>query len=484
MAQERDEMERRRKKRAAMEKKRRAEQKKMRIKLVLIGIVFVLCCAVVLIVGGNRDKTEAPELSGPEAVLPIPEETVPPTEEVKNLAEDGPTTTIHIRAAGDLNVTDLVVASGSTNYGDDYFDYTDAFLDVAALLSNADLTVLNFEGNLVGPPYGTQTGSAPQQLMEALDAVGVDIVQMANSYSIYNGIIGLAQTLNNIRAAGIEPIGAYANQTEFEKAKGYTICDVQGIKVAVVAFTKGMSGYGLPAGSENCVNKLYQDYESEYKKVDYEGIRAIMKNVRSENPDITIAMLHWGAEYNDTIFKTQTTIAELMMDEGVDIILGTHPHMVHEVVFDKTANTLIAYSLGDFFGDATKGGTNYSILLDIQITRDNELGITRIDDFTVHPLYTLSEAEGNGQRRVVRIEEAVAAYEVNFVDKVTKSAYDSMINSLDRIEQRIANPKMVECPKCGKDLEILVNKQEKLVTDKTCACGEVLKKDSDYSDYR
>ncbi len=437
MAQERDEMERRRQKRAAMEKKRKAEQKKMRIKLMLIGIVFVLCCAVVLIVGGNRDTEKDPQIIGPDMTLPMQEETEPPTEEVRNLAEDGPTTTIHIRAAGDLNVTDLVVASGSTNYGDDYFDYTDAFLDVAALLSDADLTMLNFEGNLVGPPYGTQTGSAPQQLVEALDAVGVDILQMANSYSIYNGIIGLAQTLNNIRAAGIEPVGAYASQTEFEKAKGYTICDVQGIKVAVVAFTKGMSGYGLPAGSENCVNKLYLDYESEYKKVDYEGIRAIMKNVRSENPDITIAMLHWGAEYNDTIFKTQKDITELMFKEGVDIILGSHPHMVHEVDFDATQNTLVAYSLGDFFGDATKGGTMYSILLDIQITRDNELGTTRIDGFTVHPLYTLSEKEGNGQRRVVRIQEAVAAYEVNFVDKVTKNAYDSLINSLDRIDARV-----------------------------------------------
>ena len=437
MAQERDEMERRRRKRAAMEKKRKAEQKKMRIKLILIGIVFALCCAVVLAVGGKKDADTDPQATGPEVNLPVQEETEPATEEVHSLAEDGPTTTIHIKAAGDLNVTDLVVASGASGFADDYYDFTEAFLDVAALLSDADLTMLNFEGNLVGPPYGTQTGSAPQQLMEALDAIGVDIVQMANSYSIYNGIIGLAQTLNNIRAAGIEPVGAYASQAEFEKAKGYTICEVQGIRVAVVAFTKGMSGYGLPAGSENCVNKLYLDYESEYKKVDYDGIRAILKNVRSESPDIIIAMLHWGAEYNDTIFSTQDSIAELMIDEGVDIILGTHPHMVHEVKFDQTNNTLIAYSLGDFFGDATKGGTMYSILLDIQITRDNELGTTRIDGFTVHPLYTLSEAEGNGQRRVVRIDEAVAAYEVNFVDKVTKSAYDSLLNSLERIEARV-----------------------------------------------
>jgi len=198
-----------------------------------------------------------------------------------------------------------------------------------------------------------------------------------------------------------------------------------------------MGGLGLPAGSESCVNKLYTDYDSEYKKTDREGIRAIMKSVRSERPDVIIAMLHWGAEYNDTVFEAQEDIAELMFDEGVDVILGTHSHMIHRIDFDQEANTLVAYSLGDFFGDAAKSGTAYSIVLDIQITKDNEMGTTRIDGFTTTPIYTLSEEDGNGQRRVVRIEEAIAAWEVNFVDKVTKSAKESMEYSLERIEARL-----------------------------------------------
>ena len=111
------------------------------------------------------------------------------------------------------------------------------------------------------------------------------------------------------------------------------------------------------------------------------------------------------------------------------------------------------------------------------------MGTTRIDDFTVTPIYTLSEEDGNGQRRVVRIDETVAAYEVNFVDKVTKSALDSLIYSLERIENRIATPHTVECPKCEKNLEILVNKDGKLIAEKKCSCGRVLEAGSDYADY-
>ena len=475
-----DEMERRRRKRAALAKKKRLEQQRLRRKLILAAVILVL--VVVLILTVTADKRDAADPTLPSG-MEVPVFTEPPTEERATNPPDTPTTTIHIKAAGDLNVTDLVVASGRTNFGDDYFDYTQAFLDVAHILSNADLTVMNFEGNLVGPPYGTQTASAPQQLVEALDAIGVDILQMANSYSIHNGTIGLNQTLNNIRAAGIEPVGAYSTNAEFAKSKGYTICEVQGIKVALVAFTKGMGNLGLPQGSENCVNKLFVDYESEYRKIDRDGIRSILRAAASEKPDITIAMLHWGAEYNDGIFENQEEISELMLKEGVDVIIGTHPHMVHEIKFDEVNKTLIAYSLGDFFGDAVKGGTAYSIILDIEITRDNLSGTTQVEGYEITPIYTLSEKQGNGQRRVVRIDESIAAYDVNFVEKVTKEAYESMKTSLERIENRTATTRIVECPKCGEDLKILVNQEGKLVSDKTCSCGEVLAKDSNYSNY-
>ena len=433
MAPERDELERRRRKRAALRKKQMMQQRMLRNRLIIAAAVMVLVVILIAVVARDSGGEAQADSSNPAQLI----QTEPPTEERATEPPDTPTTTIHIKAAGDLNVTDKVVAAGKTNFGDDYFDFTDAFLDVLPVLSDADLTLMNFEGNLVGPPYGTQTASAPQQLVEALNAAGVDILQMANSYSIYNGMIGLTQTLNNIRAAGIEPVGAFSTPGEFRQSKGYTICEAQGIKVAVVAFTKGMGSLGLPEGNEQCVNKLFVDYDTEYKKIDYDGIRSILRSVRSENPDVTIAMLHWGAEYNDTVFESQEDIAELMIDEGVDVILGTHSHMVHEIVFDRENNTLVAYSLGDFFGDGAKGGTNYSIILDIQITRDNELGTTRIDNFSVTPIYTLSEEEGGGKRRVVRIDDAVAAYEVNFVDKVTKSAYDSLIYSLERIEARL-----------------------------------------------
>ena len=427
MALDRDEMNRRRKQREAQRKKQLMQQRQMRRRL-LVAAVVVGLCGLMLYALMKDMGSQSGDVTDAAAIQEV-------TTEVATKPPNEPTTTIHIKAAGDLNITDLVVASGETSIG---YDYSEAFRDVAPVLADADLTLMNFEGNLVGEPYGSLRASAPQQLVDALDAAGVDILQMANSYSIYNGMIGLSQTLENIRAAGMEPVGAFSSEAEFNKSKGYTICEVQGITVAVVAFTKGMDGLGLPSGSENCVNKLYVDYDTTYQQVDRDGIRSILKAVASEKPDITIAMVHWGAEHNDAIFDTQETIVSLMKKEGVDIIIGSHPHRVQEIVFDDAANTLVAYSLGDFFGDGSKSGTNYSIILDIEITRDNDANVTEITGYSYTPIYTLKADECDGQHRVVRINEAIAAYEVNFVDKVTKTAYQSLQNALERIEARVA----------------------------------------------
>ena len=430
MAMTPEDMEKRRQRREKQLKKQRAQRRKLRLGLAAAVVILALCTlAIYYFVENTPQQTAAAmdtlptETTVPQA-LP-PEETTPPK---------GAATTIHIRAAGDLNVTNNVVDAGLSAAG---YDFTRAFQDVAGTLSGADLTVLNLEGNICGEPYGTATTSAPNKLLTALRSAGVDLIQMANSCSINNGLIGLNSTLQSIRAAGMEPLGAYSSPSEFKRSKGYTICDIQGLKVAFVAFTKGVGGMGMPAGNEDCVNLLYQDYDSTYKKVDTEGITQILTAVKSEKPDFVVALVHWGSENNDTISSTQESIVKLMQKNGVGLIIGTHPHLVQEVKYDETAGTLVAYSLGDFFGDAARGGTNYSIILDVEITKDPEKGTCRVTGYSYTPIYTVTGSQSaDGFQRVVRIEQAMQAYEGNFVDKVTAACYSDMAYSLKRIASR------------------------------------------------
>ena len=204
---------------------------------------------------------------------------------------------------------------------------------------------------------------------------------------------------------------------------------------------------GLPTGSENCVNLLYEDYATNYDIVDKARINSILKSIAAEEPDITIAMLHWGSEFNEEISDSQKSIAELMISEGVDAIIGSHPHLVHQIDYDEEDGTIVAYSLGDFFGDGERGGTNYSIILDLEITKDYDSGVTKITGYNYTPIYTLAENQCDGNRRVVRIDNAMSAYELNFVDKITFSCYENMQFAIKRIVERVNSGKTANIKK-------------------------------------
>ena len=442
MAMDRDELNKRRRDRELARKKRQQTQRRLYIRLAIAALVLIACGV------GIFRLTQSAGIAPPvEEVLSTTvvetEATEAPTEEPtegRAVWEQAPVT-INLVAGGDLNVTDKVVWSGQLS-GE--YNYTKTFMDVAPILSEADLAVLNFEGNVCGMPFGSATMSAPVEMIQALKAAGVDLLQMANSCSIRNGLIGLTTSLNNIRSAGIEPLGAFSSSAEFQKSKGYTIVTVSDIKIAFVAFTKGVGSLGMPAGSEDCVNLLYEDYSTDYKKVDTERIDRVLRNVAEEQPDLTIAMVHWGSEYNDEISASQDKIRKQLQAGGVDIILGTHPHLVQRVDYDSINKTLVAWSLGDFFGDAVMAGTNYSVILDMEVTRDNATGEVFLSNWEYIPIFTLKpEQSVIGGHRVVRIREAMERYEAEFVGRITEDTYGDMQYALKRIEERV-NPKKDE----------------------------------------
>ena len=419
-----DELQQRRKQRQQEQQQRLRQQRKLFIRLGIAAAVLLLCGLLILGLRFGGDS-QPPQTTGTAA-----EPSADTVEQTAASTEAKPETVIHFVAAGDLNVTDEVVAAGGANY-----DYTDAFMDVVPLLSAGDLTAVNMEGILCGAPYGGENHSAPLPMVEALAAAGVDIIQVANSYAIRKGVSGLVTTLRSIELTGMDPVGAFADEGEYKKTGGYNIYVVNGVRVAVVAYTKGMDGMALPGGSEKCVNVLYKDYSSTYREVDTQGITKLLRNVAAQKPDVTIVLIHWGSEYNDTHSDSQNQIRDLMFAEGVDAIIGTHPHSLQEMVFDEKAGTFIAYSLGDFFGDGTTAGTEYSVILDLEITKNNETGDARITGYSYTPIFTTRDARG--QLRVLRLDNAMAAYEAGHIDRVSAQAYDAMVYAKKRIQARI-----------------------------------------------
>ena len=431
MADYQNEAQRRRKARLAKKAWRRRRRRKLLLSAA--GIAAVVLVLFLVFGGGSEAQPTDPVETAPPPQTTVPQETVPQQTDAPR-PQTG-TTVIHVAVGGDLNVTDYVLENAAHENG---YDFSETFLDVAPILSGADLALLNFEGNLSGGSYGFETGAAPLELPKTLKAIGVDAVQTANSAAIRQGVNGLVTTLEAFDHVGLTALGTYADSEDFRRSGGYEIVEVNGIRIALIAFTKGMDNLGLPAGSEDCVNLLYKDYSTDYKKVDTDRIARVLRNVSEEQPDITIAMLHWGSEYNDEISSSQEKIRKQLQEGGVDILVGSHPHLVQKVTYDPIAHTLVAYSLGDFFGDAVMAGSNYGVILDLEITRVNSTGETYLSGWEYTPIFTLKPEQSLlGGHRVVRIREAMERYELDFVGRVTEEAYGDMEYALERIEKRI-----------------------------------------------
>ena len=142
--------------------------------------------------------------------------------------------------------------------------------------------------------------------------------------------------------------------------------------------------------------------------------------------------MHWGSENYDNISKTQEQIRDLLLGGGVDAIVGTHPHYVQKITQDAQGR-VVAYSLSDLISDSS----NYSVLLDLEITKDGDTGAVSITGFDYVPVYYADERETGGTARLLRIREAIAAYENNFLDRVSRETYEAMKNALERIEARV-----------------------------------------------
>ena len=382
------------------------------VKKLIIGLSLALCAVLAVVIGllvwKNSDSSD-------------PAQTTPPA----------PDKVIHVVAGGNVNITDETVAAGRTDSG---YDYAAVFKDVLPVLASGDVTILNFEGILTDAGPGTETKSAPVELLTALKNAGVDILQTANSYSVFDGHRGLVSTIQGIQKAGLTPLGTYASKSEFEQSGGYVIWQVNGIKVAMMAFTKGMvDSMGIPEVSKGCFGLLYEDYDTTYQKVNTDGITRVVRNAAAHDPDVMIALVHWGSEESDQASKSQKRICALLQEEGVDAIIGTHPHYVQKMEHDPATGNFIAWSLGDFYGDVI--GTHYSVLLDLEITQSGATGETKVTGFDYVPIY-LEENE-DGTMRILRMEEAVLGYENQYLDRVSEQTYKAMKSALEKLKSRI-----------------------------------------------
>ncbi len=420
-------LEARRQRRLEMKRKRQMQQ---RIILGVIALIFVLVI-VLIFKGCSGDKNPANDQL--DTILP-------PENDVVEEVPVEPDRKATLAAVGDIMVYDTQLADAKQEDGS--YDFTDNFSAISAYTMSADLTVGNFEANMTGSePYaGKPTWNAPDTLATALQKIGFDVMLTANTYSITNGVTGLTSTAQILNNAGIDNVGTHLTHPDEASSTGAIMREVNGIKIAFIGFTKGVNGLTLPANSEYMVDMLYTDYNSDYSRIDSSTILDRIDDAKELEPDVIVALCHWGGEFELEITESQQDITELLLENGVDVILGSHSHVVGPMGYvdvetkdgeEKTC--FVAYSLGNFFSDMDQDYAMESVLLNLEFTKSGATGETTISKAEYTPLYILdSGADSDVQFQVLPIRKAI---EPSLFD-----AYDDLMAKA--IENLAANTQM------------------------------------------
>ncbi len=463
----RQRLEERRKKRLELKRKRQ-----MRQRIVYAVLALVLILVIVLIVkgcGGNDASAESKpleemstkelkaraeelgvDLTGlkeKEDIIAAIEDFIalqnkpdePVTEPTPELDLEEEVTTATLSAVGDIMVYDSQIEDALQ--ADGTYDFSHCFADVAQYLSASDLTVGNLETNFCGGDYsGYPNFNAPEALAADLAEVGFDILQTANTYSIQNGLTGLASTIKYITDAGMNAVGTYYAESEKDDNAGVLIKEVNGIKFAFIAYTKGVNNMYLPTGSEYCVDVLYKDYYSNYSQVDTTAILESIDAARALDADVIVAMVHWGSEYDLEPSSSQETIAELMFTNGVDVILGSHTHIVGGMQTRKVTTidgeekeVFLAYSLGNFISNMTNDYTQDSVILNLEFTKSSD-GTTTISNAEYVPVYIADNGEDADERYVLLDTYAeIDTYVGGAADRVSDNIFNALKAQIDAL---------------------------------------------------
>lgn len=329
----------------------------------------------------------------------------------------------------------------NTQYWDAYqketddYDFSYVYTDIERYTKQPDITIANLETSFAGKERGYSnypTFNSPDELAYSLKDLGVDVLSTAGNHCLDMGFSGLSRTIDVLDKADISHLGTYKTQEERDKI---LIKYVKGVKIAFIDYTYGTNGIPLPSDKPYCVNLI-----------DKNLITKDITSAKELNPDIIVACMHWGTEYRTTADNEQKDLADFLFKNGIDIILGNHPHTLEpmekrQIILDDgtTKEGFVIYALGNFICDQNAENTRNSIILNLSITRHSD-GKISINKAEYTPIYMYKNPSLSIRKmKLIDIETAIRNYENGSDTSIGQTLYNTIKQQLVKIKNIVGD---------------------------------------------
>ena len=334
-----------------MAKRRRKVKKKFLFSIFLIILVPLLAYFSILHFTNNKDS--------------VFDNNADKTENKNNNIKEDEVYKINLIATGDGLIHNAVYFSYEQSDGS--YDFSGALKYVKGIVKKYDIAYYNQETPFAGgEPSGYPRFSTPSEFGDAMIDAGFNMVSLATNHTYDKGENGVLNFYNYFKDKKDIVYNGIADS--FESRNNFIIGEKNNITYSMLSYTTSTNGLNAPSGKEYLVNV----YDKEQVKEDILALR--------DKVDVLIVAMHWGVEYASEPNNSQIEIAEYLADLGVDIIIGTHPHVLQPIT--KIDDTIVMYSLGNFISNQY-GTDDYNKLIGFMATLDITKTISPDNEVTI-----------------------------------------------------------------------------------------------------
>ena len=271
---------------------------------------------------------------------------------------------------GDNLIHSSIYNEANRNANYDGYDFKPMITMIKDKVKGYDLAYYNQETILGGSEIGLSdypTFNSPYEAGDAMLDAGFNIVSLATNHTIDRGEKAVLNSCEYWETkSDVLTAGSYCSEEDRNEVK---VMEKNNITYTMLNYTYGTNGIAIPSGKDYLVNVWPMDYNADYG-VGYEAfketVREDIERVR-DKVDVLIVAMHWGVEYTHTPTKYQKDAAEFLASLGVDIVIGTHPHVVQPV--EWIDDTIVFYSLGNFIS-AQEQSDNYNKMVGLMSSLD------------------------------------------------------------------------------------------------------------------
>ena len=259
---------------------------------------------------------------------------------------------------GDALIHSCVYQDAKTSDGG--YDFKPMLELIKPIASKHDLAYYNQETVLGGTELGLSNYprfNSPYEVGDAFIDAGFDLVSLATNHTMDKGEVGVTNSVNYWKKhPEVVTSGQWTSQEERD-ASVAKIYEKNGIKYAFLSYTTWTNGLETPRGKEY-LNNVYSD----------EKAAADIAKVK-DKCDIIIVAMHWGTEYSLGVDNSQDRIAKFLSDQGVQLIIGAHPHVVEPVEYINDGKTFVIYSLGNLISDQEGNERLTGLMMSVNIKK-------------------------------------------------------------------------------------------------------------------